>query len=132
LLEDDSASELDGQSIPDDLKLATDPEERRKQIDRLVRLVRGSQSWQARRVAARLLGQSGELRVVPALIYALSDPDVPVKRFARDGLRFVSRRFDGWGMPDQPTEQEVKEAQQAWRDWYLSLDPGYVFLGEES
>lgn len=131
LLEADGADELEGKSIPDDLKLAEDPEERRKQLDRLIRLVRGSQSWQARRVAARVLGQSGELRVVPALIFALSDPDIPTKRFARDGLRFISRRFDGFGMPDTPTDQEVREAQRAWRDWYKSLDPGYVFLDSD-
>jgi hypothetical protein len=131
LLEEDGADDLDGKSIPDDLKLAEDPAERRKQLSRLIRLVRGSQSWQARRVAARLLGQSGELRVVPDLIYALSDPDVPTKRFARDGLRFISRRFDGFGMPDVPNEQEVREAQRAWRDWYRSLDPGYVFLDSD-
>ncbi|WP_218932812.1 HEAT repeat domain-containing protein [Roseimaritima multifibrata] len=132
LLEQDGADELDGQSIPEDLKLATEPEARRKQLDRLIRLVRGSQSWQARRVAARVLGQSGELRVVPALIYALSDNDTYVRRFARDGLRFVSRRFDGFGMPDKPNATEIKAAQQAWRDWYLSLDPGYVFLDADS
>jgi HEAT repeat protein len=112
--------------------LADDPDERRKQLDRLVRLVRGSQSYQARRVAARLLGQSGELRVVPALIFALSDPDTTVKRFARDGLRFISRRFDGFDMPNKPNEQEMRAAQRAWKDWYLSLDPGYVFLDEDS
>ncbi|QEG43057.1 hypothetical protein UC8_51000 [Roseimaritima ulvae] len=130
LLEADGADELDAKSIPDDLKLAEDPEERRKQLDRLIRLVRGSQSYQARRVAARVLGQSGELKVVPALIFALSDPDTKVKRFARDGLRFISRRFDGFEMPDKPNEQEMRAAQQAWREWYLSLDPGYVFLDE--
>ncbi|WP_153559146.1 hypothetical protein [Roseimaritima sediminicola] len=128
LLEADDANKLDEQSIPEDLKLASDPAERRKQLDRLERLVRGSQSYLARRVAARVLGQSGELRVVPALIFALSDPDTKVKRFARDGLRFISRRFDGFGMPDKPTEQEMRAAQEAWRQWYLDLDPGYVFL----
>ncbi len=131
LMEEDGADELEGKSIPDDLQLAAAPEQRRKQLNRLTRLVRGSQSWQARRVAARLLGQSGELRVVPDLIYALSDPDVPTKRFARDGLRFISRRFDGFGMPDVPNEQEAREAQRAWRDWYRSLDPGYVFLDSD-
>lgn len=131
LLEQDGADELDGRSIPDDLKLAADPEQRRRQVDRLERLVRGSQSWQARRVAARLLGQSDELRVVPSLIFALGDPDSQVKRFARDGLRMISRRFDGFGMPDRPTDQQVLAAQTQWRQWYQSLDPGYVFLDQD-
>lgn len=132
LLESDGADELDGKSIPEDVKLPENPKERKKQLDRLIRLVRGSQSWQARRVAARVLGQSGELRAVPALIYALSDPDASVRRFARDGLRFISRKFDGFGMPNNPTEEEWKAAQQAWRDWYHTIDPGYVFLDATS
>ena len=128
ILEDDSADELEGKSLPEDLQLDSDPTARAAQLDRLERLVRGSSSWQARRVAARLLGQSDEMRVVPALIFALSDPDTSVKRFARDGLRFISRKFDGFGMPDQASEAQSRQAQQRWKDWYLTMRPGYVFL----
>jgi len=127
LLEDDGG-DLEGKSIPDDLQLADDPKERRAQLDRLERLVRGSQSWQARRVAARLLGKSEEMRVVPALIFAISDPDKSVRRFARDGLRFISRKFDGHGLADDPTDGEVKEVQGKWRQWYLRVNPKHVFL----
>jgi hypothetical protein len=128
ILEQDGAGETEGKSIPDDLQLATDPVARAAQLDRLERLVRGSKSWQARRVAARLLGRSDDLRVVPALIYALSDPDQSVRRYARDGLRFISRKFDGFGMPDDPTLAEVQQAQQKWREWYRGMNPKYVFL----
>jgi hypothetical protein len=128
ILEKDGAGETEGKSIPDDLELATDPTARAAQLDRLERLVRGSRSWQARRVAAKLLGRSDELRVVPSLIYALSDPDEPVRRYARDGLRFLSRKFDGFGMPDRPNQAEVEKAQQQWRDWYRGVNPKYVFL----
>ncbi len=127
LLEND-AGDLEGKSIPEDLKLAADPKEREAQLDRLQRLVRGSQSYQARRVAARLLGQSEQMRVVPALIYALSDPDTSVRRYARDGLRLISRKFEGFGLPDKPTEGEIEAAQEAWRQWYLTVNPKYVFL----
>jgi hypothetical protein len=58
----------------------------------------------------------------------LSDPDEPVRRYARDGLRFLSRRFDGFGMPDRPSRPEVEKAQQQWREWYRSVNPKYVFL----
>jgi hypothetical protein len=130
LLEGDDPDKLETNSIPENLKLATDPEARRVQIDRLERLVRGSQSWQARRVAARLLGQSDEFRVVPALIFALSDPDSLVKRYANDGLAFISRRFQTYPLPDKPNDEEIRRAQQAWRDWFLAAQPNYVFLDE--
>jgi hypothetical protein len=129
LLEEDGG-ELEGKSIPDDMQLAKDPQELRAQLDRLERLVRGSRSWQARRVAARLLGTSEQMRVVPALIHALSDPDPVVKRYARDGLRFISRKFDGFGLSDSPTAEEVEEVQQKWRQWYLTVNPKYVFMRE--
>lgn len=128
ILEQDGAGETEGKSIPDDLELADDPATRAAQLDRLERLVRGSKSWQARRVAARLLGKSDELRVVPAMIFALSDPDKSVRRYARDGLRFISRKFDGFGMPDDPTLSDLQKAQQQWRDWYRTMNPKYVFL----
>ncbi len=139
-LEEDGGSDVEGKSIPDDLQLDPDPKVRRAQIDRFERLVRGSRSYQARRIAAKLLGKSDEMRVVPALIYALGDPDTPTRRFARDGLRFISRKFDGMGeMPDRPSDvddaeamgqwnQEMSEIQDKWRRWYRSVDPTYVFL----
>lgn len=128
ILEEDGAGETEGKSLPENLELDKDPASRAAQLDRLERLVRGSKSRQARRVAARLLGKSDELRVVPSLVFALSDPDQPVRRYARDGLRFISRKFDGFGMPDEPTLSDLQQAQQKWRDWYRTMNPKYVFL----
>ncbi|WP_246146480.1 hypothetical protein [Rubripirellula lacrimiformis] len=128
ILESDGAGDTEGKSLPDDLQLDPTPDGRRAQLDRLERLVRGSRSWQARRVAAKLLGKSDELRVVPALIFALSDPDKVARQYARDGLRFISRKFEGFGMPDEPSDAEVDQAQEQWRDWYRTVDPTYVFL----
>ncbi|EMI54702.1 HEAT repeat domain-containing protein [Rhodopirellula sallentina] len=132
MLEGEDPNALEGKSLPEDMKLATEPKARKAQIDRLIRLVRGSSSWQARRVAARLLGQSDEMRVVPALIFALDDPDTVVRTYARDGLRFISRKFEGFGMEIQPGEKqdygELRRAQRLWREWYLTMDPGYIFV----
>lgn len=128
LLEEDDSDKFEQKSIPEDLKLETDPVRRRQQLDRLERLVRGSQSWQARRVAAKLLGKSDDLAVAPSLIFALSDPDTVVRRSAVDGLRFLSRKFDAVPMPAKPTPQDIRKAQEQWRQWYLSIYPGHVFL----
>ena len=133
ILEEDGADDLAGQSLPDDMVLFSEPKARAVQLDRLERLVRGSNSWQARRVAARVLATSDELRVVPALIFALSDEDPLVWKISRDGLRFLSRKFDGFGLepaPDEaiPTRRDVTKVQREWRNWYLSTNPKYVFL----
>ena len=128
---EETADGSDVPSIPENLVLSKDPDARRAQIDRLERTVRGSQSWSARRVAARVLGQSDELRVVPSLIYALSDPDVPTRRYANDGLNFLSRKFEANPLATDPSKEDVRRAQKSWREWYLAINPGYVFLDEE-
>ncbi|WP_146392704.1 prenyltransferase/squalene oxidase repeat-containing protein [Allorhodopirellula solitaria] len=132
MLEGDDPNALEGKSLPEDMQLPQDPKTRRAQIGRLERLVRGSSSYQARRVAARVLGQSDEIRVVPSLIFALDDRDTQVRTYARDGLRFISRKFEGFGMKIEPGEKqnygELRKAQREWRNWYLTMDPGYVFL----
>ena len=130
MLEGDDADGLEKGSIPENLKLSDDPKQRQQQLSRLERLARGSASYQARRVATRLLGQSDSLDVVPTLIFTLADPDGQVRIYARDGLRFISRRIDGFGMPTEPTPADIDKAVKNWRAWYIKLDPGYVFLDE--
>ena len=88
----------------------------------LQQLVRGGEP-EARLLAVRALGRSGNLNYVPSLLYALTDPDRRIVLEARDGLRFISRKFDGFGPPDNFTEQQRYEALDAWKKWYRSLRP---------
>ncbi len=77
----------------------------------------------ARLVAVRLLGRSGELDQVPTLIFALTDPDVRVAIAARDGLRRISRKFDGFGLADDADMDSRRQAAEAWDAWYHSIRP---------
>jgi hypothetical protein len=92
---------------------------------RLQQLVRGGEP-EVRLLAVRALGRSGNLDYVPSLLYALTDPDRRVVLEARDGLKFVSRNFKGFGPPDDYTEQQRYQAADAWKTWYKSLRPGAV------
>ncbi len=132
LLEGDGADKIEDKSIPEDLKLETEPAARAAQLDRLMRLVRGSQSWQARRVAARLLGSSDELKVVPALIFALSDGDKLVRAYAQDGLTFIGRKFTSEVDLSEvdPKSAAVSQAQKQWTQWYRTIVPDYVSQDE--
>jgi hypothetical protein len=80
-------------------------------------------SYQARLTAVTTLGRSRDLDNVPALIYALSDPDPRVMRAARDGLCFISRRLDGFGLPMSGDPADQRVAQAKWTEWYLSIRP---------
>ena len=76
----------------------------------------------------RALAQARDLENVPILINALGDPDWRVAKEAQDGLRRVSRRLDGFGLPAAPTVAQRASAQQSWKQWYLSIRPEAEFV----
>lgn len=94
------------------------PEEAR----RLQQLVKSGEA-ESRLMAVRALSKMRSLDYVPTLLYAFTDPDKRVVRAARDGLRFVSRRFEGFGLPDNFTEDERYNALDKWKDWYRRVRP---------
>ena len=109
-------------AVPDQLVLSDDPQQRAAQVARLRRMVMNG-TYQARLTAAQTLGHDRDLDNVPVLIFALSDPDYRVSRAARDGLRFISRRFDGFGLRVRPKRNEWQAAQSKWKTWFLSVRP---------
>lgn len=76
-----------------------------------------------RLVATRALGHAGELDRVPALLYALTDPDQRVTLAARDALRRLARRPRGYGLSDEYTDEARYLALEQWKRWYLTLRP---------
>jgi len=94
------------------------PEEAR----RLQQVVR-SGSPKARLLAVRAIGKMRDLNQVPTLLYALTDPDKRVVRESRDGLRYVSRRFQGFGLPDNFDDTQRYDALDKWKRWYRRIRP---------
>lgn len=92
------------------------------QTARLNRLA-GHPAYEVRILAAKAMMRSRDVRVAPAMIYALSDPDERVRSAAVDGLRFISRRFEGTGLPPAPSKLEIEKVQTYWRAWYRSVAP---------
>lgn len=109
-------------SVPDRLQLSQNPAQRAAELERLRRMaMRGP--FELRRMAVATLGRDRNMDNVPALIYALSDPDARVALKALDGLRFISRKFDGFEFSETATEAERRAAQSQWGKWYLSIRP---------
>ncbi len=94
------------------------PEEAR----RLEQLVKNGNP-DARLLAVEALSKLRDLDYVPSLLYALTDPDKRIVRTARDGLKFVSRRFDGYGPPDNFSEAERYDAVEKWKNWHRRVRP---------
>ena len=108
------------------LPIATNPRALEIQQKRLRRLARAP-AYKSRIVAVRTLAKIHDLDNVPILIYALSDPDIRVAKAARDGLRFISRKFVGFGLPDDPTVEQRQQAIDSWKAWYKDLRPNARF-----
>jgi len=104
------------------------------QKDLLLKLIK-DRRVEVRRTAAWALGRCEDLRLAPALIEALNDPDLDVSVEARNALCPLSRRPLVFGLPDAPagandapaddaTIQEWKaEAVKRWKAWYQSVRP---------
>lgn len=112
---------------PGAISISEDATSKANQIERFRRLIRNGDSA-ARRLAVRALTYRRDFDNVPILIYALSDPNGQVAVEARDALRFISRKFDGFNMPDQPDKQDKIAATLAWKKWYRSIRPDAKFL----
>ena len=96
-----------------------------KSARRLQQLIHGG-TPEVRVLSTRAIGRTGNMDYVPTLLYALTDPDSRVVIEARNGLRFISRNFDGLGPPDDFTEQQRFEAIDNWKKWYKSIRPTAV------
>jgi hypothetical protein len=128
LLEDQESSALnDLINFSTEMEIVVDdPEAYQDQLKKLRELA-GHKSYEVRRVAVRTLAKTRDLDNVPALIFALSDPDPRVAKEAEAGLRFVSRKLEGFdpaagAAPLQPSAVILK-----WQEWYQSIRPDVVF-----
>lgn len=93
-----------------------------------LRELAGSERPEARLAAVMALGRSRDLDNVPTLIYALSDPDLRVVGEARDSLRFISRKFDGFGYEPKPGDTAARRtAIEQWKNWFRSIRPDAQF-----
>ena len=129
MLDDESAEKIDALADNPNALLVTG-EVDAKAAQRLRQFVR-SGSPGVRRIAVRTLGRTGDLDNVPTLLFAMTDPDKEVVRRARDALRFISRRFEGFGLQDRyPDDESYNKARYGardkWRNWYLSIRPNAI------
>ncbi len=86
--------------------------------------------WQARIVAVKAIARTGSLDRVPTLLFALTDPQPEVVLAARDGLQFVSRRFEGFGPPNGFNKEQQYDSLNKWKEWYKSIRPDAPLIVE--
>ena len=92
-----------------------------------LRQLAGGTSADKRLAAVQALARAGTLDDVPTLVYVLTDPESEIVVTARDGLRRISRKVQGFGMPADFDENDRHAAIQAWKEWYLTIRPDAEF-----
>ena len=78
-----------------------------------------------RLAAVDALRKSGDMQFVPALIYALSDPDPAIAAAAQTALLTVSRNLKGESLPsskDRDYETKRQRIIVQWEKWYEGLN----------
>ncbi|MCA9170830.1 MAG: hypothetical protein KDB23_24305, partial [Planctomycetales bacterium] len=127
ILESSAGDDLD--TLGEDLriKLSDDPATRSREMERLRRLA-GADEFAVRMAALQALYSTRDLDNVPTFIFALGDPDPRIVRKARDALRLLSRKINGFGLGDDPTDGEKLDAISRWKEWYQALRPDAQFL----
>ncbi|MGI9516282.1 MAG: hypothetical protein ACR2NP_04490 [Pirellulaceae bacterium] len=111
----------------DDLQLDGDEISRSQQLATLRMLVR-HEKYEARLIAIKFLGKQRSLDNVPALIYALTDPDPRIVTEANKAMRFVSRRTSGPEVSGNPSRTELRSLKNYWIEWYHKIRPDGVLL----
>ena len=99
-----------------------------------------------RLIAVRFLAGEQDMDNVPALIYALGDPDLRICLEAHDGLRLISRKIDSMEVSPRTRENAVRDPgvlasdeenscryefdsiKEKWTDWFLKIRPGAELL----
>ena len=120
MLDGEGSEELDALlKSPASLIMANIGPEQTRRLQQIVQ----SGGPDARVMAVRALGRMRKLDLVPTLLFAMTDPDSRVVREARDGLRLVSRRFQGFGLKDNFEDAERYEAIDKWKQWYRRVRP---------
>ncbi len=108
-------------------ELGRDPDPQMlSKLERQLRQLAESDSPEAKIAAVKALAATGKMDVVPLLIRLLEDPDLRVMRAARDALRRLSRRMEGFGLPDQPSPKQRRDAVRRWTAWYQTVRPDAV------
>jgi len=79
---------------------------------------------EARKAALTALSRTRDPRYVPILVDALNEKDAGIYTTAREGLRFVSRNIEVFGLPEaeKRTPDKLKAAVGRVQEWFKSLN----------
>ena len=122
------------------------PEKSRGEIKAFLRTMISDRSFYRRKIAIRFLAGEQDMDNVPALIYALGDPNLAICLEAHDGLRLISRKIDSLSVTDETRRNTARDTdvltpaeltsarlefdalKKAWTEWFVKIRPDAELL----
>lgn len=104
----------------------------RGEITAFLKTMISEKNYYRRLVAIKFLAAEQEMDNVPALLYAMGDPDPEIAIQAHNGLRLISRKFDTFSFEDRGNKDDnllaLARLKLQWTKWYLDIRPGAELL----
>ena len=124
------------------VEFRTKSDKSRGKTNAFLRSMVKANNYYRRLIAVRFLAGEQDMDNVPALIYALGDPDFRIAIEAHDGLRLISRKIDSLTVSSRTRTNakrplkvlsgeeksllvsEFALVKKNWTDWFLKIRPG--------
>ena len=104
----------------------------RGEVTAFLKTMISDKNYFRRLVAIKFLAAEQDMDNVPALLYAMGDPDPEIAIQAHNGLRLISRKFDTFVYQSRGNKEdnllELVRLKQQWTKWYLEIRPDAELL----
>ncbi len=104
----------------------------RGEVTSFLKTMISDKNYFRRLVAIKFLSGEQDMDNVPALLYAMGDPDPAIAIQAHNGLRLISRKFDTLVFEDRGNKDdnllELQRLKQQWTRWFLEIRPDAELL----
>lgn len=136
-LQNDKVNEQQLQQISNAMKRAVREfkqtgEKSRGEVTAFLKTMISERNYYRRLVAIKFLAGEQDMDNVPALLYAMGDPDPVIAEQAHNGLRLISRKFDTFVYENKGNKEdnllEFSRLKKQWTKWYLEIRPDAELL----
>jgi len=136
-LADDSLNDRQLQQITEAMKRSirefkSAGDRSRGEVTSFLKTMISEKNYYRRLVAIKFLAAEQDMDNVPALLYAMGDPDPEIAIRAHNGLRLISRKLDTFVFEDKGNKDdnllELVRLKQQWTKWYLEIRPDAELL----
>jgi hypothetical protein len=110
----------------------TSGDKSRGEVTSFLKTMISDKNYYRRYIAIKFLSGQQDMDNVPALLYAMGDPNPKIAIQAHNGLRLISRKFDTFKFEDRGNREdnllELARLKNSWTKWFLEIRPDAELL----